>query len=84
MRVTAWKLLFSSGKAESGSLNLFMGGLPLAFAPAIDPPLLQAEDTTFAPWRRVSFALDGVMADRGSDGSPQNEPLVAGVNAECG
>ena len=83
-RVTAWKLLLFSGRADNGSLNLFMGGRPLVFAPAEELPLLQAEDTTLAPWRRVSLALDGVMADMGSDGSPQNEPLEAGVKAECG
>lgn len=73
-----------AGNAENGPSLLptrLFGGLPRVFPLALLPPILQAEDTTFAPWR-LDRALDGVMADFGS--SAQKVFLVEGVMAEWG
>lgn len=75
-----------SGNAESGLSPIrFIGGLPRVLPFVVELPLRHAEDTTLAPCLRPSnFALEGVMAERGSDGSAQNARPFTGVIAECG
>lgn len=74
-----------SEKVSTSAGVRFIGGRPLVFPLLSSPPGFQADDTFLAPRRcDVSFGFDGVIADRGSGGSSQNEPLVVGVMAECG
>lgn len=84
--VGVWKTLFGSGTVDSGlSILRFSGGLPRVFPLPPEPELRQADDTTFAPCLRPNcFAFEGVMAERGSGGSPQNARPWIGVIADWG
>jgi len=60
-----------------------MGGRPLVLPLPLLPPLLHAEDTTFAPCLLLmDLGFDGVIADFGSPS--QKVFRVDGVMADCG
>lgn len=83
--------LCAAGKAEKGDEGSFVGlliwrfrgGLPRVLPEPPGAPLLHAEDTTFAPCRRLDFGLPGMLADLGSsNGSGHKTCPVEGVMAE--
>lgn len=97
MKAAGGLSLWDEGNAEKGdtagaaSLRVwlapvfcrFSGGRPRVLPDPLGPPLLHAEETTFAPWRLFVFGFAAAFADLGSPGwSGQKAFVLAGATAE--